>query len=122
LERDKAENFRCIISEHDFKEFAELADDNFRDFQKAYFYSDDDYYCFDYFHRFLGAAENEVLLGHNANFYRNALVNIHKKIKHESANNADEKIRSKYLWMERYFNKTVYMVKKYGKPNEYLWL
>ena len=123
MESNKAVNFRCITDDADYGEISALEGDTSKLFLDAFFYLDDDaYYCFDYLHRFVGYADNRVRVGDDPKVYLNLLSNIQRKIRNEKANHKRDGVRDKYLWMEKYFQRTLSRVISNSDDDEYIWL
>jgi len=122
MERDKAVNFRYIIDKNDFNEISNLMESDIKCLWEAFFYLDTDYYCFDYLYRYFNYADNCISTGSASSLYLSALARMQKKIKYEALNQKRIDVKSKYLWMEQYFNRTLNKVLKNSDTDEYLWL
>ena len=123
MEKNNAVNFRCIVDKNEFNELYDTENDDFKNIVEAYFYPEGDYYCFDYFYRFLGFADNKVISGdNNATLFLNALGKIQRKVRDEIRNNKNKHIKSKYKYMEKYYNRTLTRVLDNSETDEYIWL
>jgi hypothetical protein len=123
LESNKAVNFRYIIDREDFLGASDYTDDDFKSFLDAFFYLEDEFYCFDYLYRFLYYAENRVLRNQdNPQTYLAALNRIFNKIKFEIGNNKSQRVIDKYTWMKAYFNETINKTLKASDKTDFIWL
>jgi len=123
LEKNIAKNFRFIIRKSDFDEAQDFVGDNLKNFPMVYFPLDNDgYYTFDYLYRFFGAIDNWIEGGENPDLYLNILNRIQKTAKYEAANNKDKGVRKKYMWMQKYFKRTLTQVLLNSDKDEYIWL